>query len=135
MNTENYPRNYWKGFIALFLAYSLLQLFYYLPTTILPNFLKRWPLSPLWIMLVSVYVMGALILRGTDIRWLAIIWHIVHITLATFALTLLAYGRFIGPLPLGLGTSFRPIIEFLISPIPYMAIGLLYRATRTMNTS
>jgi hypothetical protein len=41
-----------------------------------------------------------------------------------------AYEYLIAPLPYGIRGSVAPIVEFLISPIIYMAMGLLYAGTK-----
>jgi hypothetical protein len=130
MRTGSYPKNYWKGFAALLLAYTLLQLVYYVPTKSLSEVVGKTTFSPLWLLLVMVYVAGAWILSRTGVGWLNVLWHLVHISLISFVLLVLAYGRLIGPVPYGIAAAVRPILEFLISPVLYLAVGLLYRAIR-----
>jgi hypothetical protein len=45
-------------------------------------------------------------------------------------MTVLAVGRFIGSVPYSILSTVRPILEFLISPVLYIAMGLLYKASR-----
>ena len=122
--------HFWKGLAALLLMYTMLQLVYYLPSSALPGWFRKTALSPLWILLAVVYATGWWILGQAGVPWLIGIWHFVHIALAGFALAILAYGYFIGPAPQGLAASVRPIVEFLISPVTYLGLGLLYRSTR-----
>jgi hypothetical protein len=130
MRSGTYPRNYWKGFAALLLAYTLLQLVYYVPEAMMPEVVKKTTFSPIWLLLVVVYAAGGWILSKTGVGWMRALWHIVHISLIAFAMLVLAYGRLIGPVPYGIAASVRPILEFLISPVLYLAVGLLYRAMR-----
>lgn len=133
--TGSYPRYYWTGLMLLLMAYTALQFVYYLPASSLPKMINRSGLSPLWFLLVIVYVAGSLILRQTGVAWLNAIWHLVHISLITFALAVLVYGRLAGSVPIGVSAAVRPIMEFLISPILYLAMGLLYRHMRMSNIS
>lgn len=133
--TGSYPRHYWTGFIMLLLAYTALQFVYYLPAGLLPKMIRRSGLSPLWFLLVIVYVAGSVILRQTRVAWLNAIWHLVHITLITFSLAVLGYARLAGSVPIGVSAAVRPIMEFLISPILYLAMGLLYKSLRMKDNS
>jgi hypothetical protein len=133
--TGSYPRHYWTGLTLLLLAYTALQFVYYLPASSLPKIIKKSGLSPLWFLLVVVYVAGSVILRQTRVAWLNAIWHLVHISLITFALAVLVYGRLAGSVPIGVSAAVRPILEFLISPILYLAMGLLYKSMRMKDNS
>jgi len=133
--TGSYPRHYWTGLMLLLLAYTALQFVYYLPASSLPKIIKKSGLSPLWFLLVIVYVAGSVILRQTRVAWLNAIWHLVHISLITFALAVLVYGRLAGSVPIGVSAAVRPILEFLISPILYLAMGLLYKSMRMKDNS
>jgi len=133
--TGSYPRHYWTGLMLLLLAYTALQFVYYLPASSLPKIIKKSGLSPLWFLLVIVYVAGSVILRQTRVAWLNAIWHLVHISLITFALAVLVYGRLAGSVPIGVSAAVRPIMEFLISPILYLAMGLLYKSMRMKDNS
>ena len=130
MLSGDLPKAFWKGLAVMLPLYALLQLVYYLPESTLPGWMTVTGLSPVWFLLAPVYLAGWWILGRTELRWLLPIWHIVHIALVGFALTALAYGRFIAPLPEGIAASVRPIVEFLISPILYLALGLLHKAVR-----
>jgi hypothetical protein len=130
MRSGRYPRDFWKGFAILLPLYALLQLIYFLPESALPDWMRVTSLSPVWFLLVPVYLTGWWILRRSEAGWLSVVWHIVHISLVGFALSVLAFGRIVKPLPEGIALSVRPIVEFLISPILYLALGLLYRAAR-----
>ena len=130
MPSSSFPKDFWKSLIGLLVLYTLLQLIYFIPESSFPEAVRRIRLSPLWFLLAVVYAAGWLVIRQWEVSWLLMIWHVVHISLAGYALATLAYMRFIGPVPNGIATSIRPIVEFLISPVLYLALGLLYRTTR-----
>lgn len=122
--------NYWTGLVVLLVGYLLLQLLYFYPTDALPEAVKGFPLSPVWCLLAVVYLAGGWILNQVGVRWQLVVWHVVHIFLISYAMTVLAVGRFIGSVPYSILSTVRPILEFLISPVLYIAMGLLYKASR-----
>jgi hypothetical protein len=128
MKTGRYPNGFWKGLLILLPVYTLLQLLYYLPEASLPRFIGRLTLSPVWIVLPLAYAVGWLLLRRWDAPWVVAVWHLVHIALVGFAMSVLFYGRFIGTVPRGIADSMQPIVGFLISPILYLGLGLLDRS-------
>lgn len=130
MPSSAFPKNYWKSLLALLVLYTLLQLIYYIPESSFPEAVRRIRLSPLWFVLAVVYACGWLVIRRWEVPWILMVWHAVHIALVGFALGTLAFMQIIGPVPNGIATSIRPIVEFLISPVLYLALGLLYRTTR-----
>jgi hypothetical protein len=135
IQSRKYPKGYWKGFIMLMIVYSLLQLLYYLPVSSQPKLFSKLAISPLPILLLPAYAIGAYIFKGTGLIWLSSLWHIIHLAAITFILLILAYGRIIGPAPFGIGNAVRPAIELLISPIPYIVIGLIYMTTQSSRPS
>ena len=122
--------NYWTGLVLLLVGYLLLQLLYFYPTNALPEAVKGFPLSPVWCLLAMVYLAGGWILNQVGVRWQRAVWHVVHILLISYAMMVLAFGRFIGSVPYSIHSTVRPILEFLISPVLYIAMGLLYKASR-----
>jgi uncharacterized membrane protein (DUF485 family) len=122
--------NYWTGLVVLLVGYLLLQLLYFYPTDALPEAVKGFPLSPVWWLLAVVYLAGGWILNQVGVRWQLVVWHVVHIFLISYAMTVLAVSRFIGSVPYSILSTVRPILEFLISPVLYIAMGLLYKASR-----
>jgi hypothetical protein len=58
--------------------------------------------------------------------WMMFLWNLVHILLIAYLGLAEGYEIFIAPMAYGIRSSAAPIIEFLISPVFYMALGLLY---------
>jgi hypothetical protein len=127
MASGKYPVNYWKGLAAVLLAYTMNQLLIHLPKTSLPDVLDRLPISPYWFLLAAVYGAGAYVLSQSGVRWIHSLWQITYLTLIAYVFLNIAYVRLFGPMPLRLGSAVRPVIDFLLSPAPYLALGLIYR--------
>lgn len=79
-----------------------------------------------WINILLIYIVGILVIRTMHPPWLLFTWNLIHIVLIGYLFLAAAYEQFIAPLPYGIRGSAAPIIEFLISPVFYMGMGLLY---------
>jgi hypothetical protein len=54
------------------------------------------------------------------------LWNLIHLALLIYLLLAAAYEWALAPLPYGIRGSVAPIIEFLISPVYYIGLGVLY---------
>jgi hypothetical protein len=124
------PKNYWIGFLILALAYTLVQFLFYHPVIPVLRSLLKYKQSVRWFNITFVYVVGIMVIRTMHVNWLLFIWNIVHVVMIGYLLLAAAYEYLIAPLPYGIRGSVAPIVEFLISPIIYMAMGLLYAGTK-----
>ncbi len=127
MGSDNYPKNYWKGLLALIPLYTIAQLIYYLPTTDIPIPINIFPLSPVWLLISIIFLTGWWILKKIGVQWIISIWKGVHIMIIGIVLIILVGNKAFDVGPLGILSSVRPMIEFLISPILYIALGIIYR--------
>ena len=123
------PKHYWLGFWIMILAYTLVRLFFYEPVVPMPSWVHQQRQLIRWINITFVYVVGIFVIRTMEERWLLYLWNLVHVLLIVYLLAAAAYEYFIAPMPYGIRGSAAPIIEFLISPVYYMALGLLYAVT------
>ena len=131
MNLKNlvrgFPQHYWKGLLVILVAYTVLQFIYYYPTNKLPDFLRSLPVSPVWFFLLIILFIGALILKQSGVGWLLTLWIGYHLLLIFLLMVIFASLR-LGDWPShGLSSSFFTIVELLISPLPYLAAGLLHK--------
>jgi hypothetical protein len=60
------------------------------------------------------------------VGWMLFLWNLLHIALLAYLLLAAFYEWIIAPLPYGIRGSVAPIIEFLISPVYYIGLGVLY---------
>jgi hypothetical protein len=127
MNFKGFPRNYWKGFIIIILAYSIVQLLFNDLLSILPlNFQVNRQFSR-WLTIFFIYIVGTRVLKSTNEAWMLAIWHLIHLGLIGYLFLVASYEYTIAPVPYGIRSSVAPIIEFLISPVLYMSAGLVYK--------
>jgi hypothetical protein len=80
--------------------------------------------------IVIAWLTGFLVFRTTAPAWLIQLWNIIFTAGLGLLLLLAAYDAFIHPLPPTLRQPVSTFHEGLISPIPYVVIGLLNFATR-----
>lgn len=77
-------------------------------------------LAVLW-----VYAVGSRVLRHTKARVILFCWHAVHLSLLLVLLVIALWEYLVGAVPFGIRASVAPVIEFLVSPMLYMAAGFL----------
>ena len=79
--------------------------------------------------LIIAWLIGFLVLRPTAPAWLLQLWSILYAACLALLLILAGYDAAIHPLPPTLRQPISTLHEALISPIPYVVIGLLNWAT------
>jgi hypothetical protein len=72
-----------------------------------------------------IYFTGTFFLGKLPQKWLGQVWHIVHISLISLLMILWLWHFLISPLPHNLRVLGYSLHEFLISPLLYLATGLL----------
>lgn len=123
-------RGYWRGSVWVLGAYVLLQFMYRIPRNIWTSIASDHAIAPFWFLLLAVYLWIGEKLRRLDVRWVSAVWHALHIFLIGCVVGILGYRKMSGELPYGFTSTARTITEFLISPVLYISLGLLYRAPR-----
>ena len=126
MSRQALPKYFWSGFWIMILAYTLVRLFFYEPVVAMPHWVHTKRQLIRWINISFVYVVGIWVIRRMRIGWMLVLWNWVHIALLAYLLLAAAYEWGIAPLPYGIRSSVAPIIEFLISPVYYIGLGVLY---------
>jgi hypothetical protein len=119
---------YWKGSGWVLGGYVLLQLAYRIPRETWPDIVRDHAIPPFWLLLSVVYLWVGGRLRRLDAGWVRAVWHVLHILLFVCVAGMLGYRRYIGDIPYGMTSTAKTITEFLISPVLYITLGLLYRA-------
>lgn len=80
--------------------------------------------------LIIAWLIGLAAFRKTTPAWLLQLWNILYAAGLAILLLFAAYDSFIHLLPPNLRDTISTFHEALISPIPYVVIGLLNFATR-----
>jgi|GEM_PF-1112475 len=135
MITKNrFPKNYWAGLLVVLAVYTFVQLLFYHPLFTAPEFFKSFRQPLRWLTITIVYVTGVQVLKRTEEDWLKFIWHFIHLLLIFYLLLIAFVEYFIMPVPYGIRASVAPIIEFLISPLLYMGLGVVFFYMQMHNT-
>ena len=117
------------GLIIIFIIYSCYYIFIAenKNTALIPRKLRH---VITLVFTVAVYFVGTFHLGKLKVIWMAKLWHIVHISglCIITAIGLFDWVFLEGKTILGLSRFARTIQELLISPILYVAMGLLNRA-------
>ena len=80
--------------------------------------------------LLLAWLIGFLVFRKIAPAWLNQLWNILYVAGLALLVLLAMYDALIHHLPPSLRQPVSTFHEALISPIPYVVIGLLTRATR-----
>jgi len=79
---------------------------------------------------IAVYFVGTYHLGKLEDSWMAYIWHVIHISGLLIITSLGAYDFLISEISLNLRLFALSVQEILISPILYLAMGLLNRSLK-----
>jgi hypothetical protein len=80
--------------------------------------------------LILAWLIGFLVYRSLAPAWLRHLWNILYLASLAILLLLAAWDAAIHGLPPSIRQPISTFHEALISPIPYVVIGLLTRAAR-----
>jgi len=83
---------------------------------------------------VIIYLIGSLHLGKLKDEWMSYLWHFIHISGLCIITSIGLYDWLISDIPLGVLLFGGSIQEFLISPLLYVAMGLLNRILNKSST-
>lgn len=116
------------GLALIIIIYSCYHLFFeneyfnIVPTIVIPLF--RFTTT------IAVYFIGTFHLGKLKDKWMSSLWHLVHISGLCIITSLGLFSWFILQIPLSLKEFALTIQEILISPVLYVAMGLLNKSLK-----
>lgn len=121
---------FWGGLVLILTVYSIYNIFlvdtsYYF---YIPRIVRHF--SGLGCVVV-VYLAGVVALRKYTVPWMMQVWHALHLFLIFLLLLFDILAWSMGSLPLPLHNLAGSLLEILISPILYVAMGLLNKRLST----
>ncbi len=128
------PPDYWRGMLIMVLVYTLVQLLFFHPPVQLPAWVHTYRQLIRWLTITIVYITGIYVLKNSKEAWLLYLWNLVHIVAIGYLAVLGVYEYLIAPVSYGLRASVEPIVEFLVSPIIYVGMGILYAGVHRNQT-
>ena len=122
-----------SGFIIIILIYSVYYIYFLENKNTLPISRKRKHLI-MFSAVIAVYFVGTMHLGKLKDSWVSSIWHFVHISGISIIISLGLIDWFlINGISLNLRKFASSVQEFLISPMLYVLLGLLYKALNKDN--
>ncbi len=116
------------GLIFIVIIYSAFYVFYFENHNL--NFSRRAGHVIKFGTTIAVYFVGTYHLGKLEDSWMSYIWHIVHVSGLLIITSLGAYDFFISEISLNLKLFAISVQEILISPILYLAMGLLNKTLK-----
>ena len=83
---------------------------------------------------VFVYLIGTFFLGKLEDNWMSYLWHLIHVTGLGIITSIGCYDWFIAETALKVKVFARSIQETLISPVLYVAMGLLNKTLKKSNS-
>ncbi len=132
MTDEFSTKRFWAGLVVILFIYSAFYLLladnkHLIPVPRMGRHLIK------MLVVFAVYFSGTLFLGKLPQKWLLQVWHLTHITLITLLISLWGWHFLVKDLPLNLRRLGFSIHEFLISPLLYLATGLLGKLSQTQE--
>lgn len=134
MTGEFSTKRFWTGLVVILFIYSA----YYLLLADNKHLFQVPRMGRHFIkMLVvfAVYFSGTFFLGKLPQKWLLQVWHLTHITLITILICFWGWHFIVKYLPANLRSLGYSIHEFLISPLLYLATGLLGKLSQIQQAN
>lgn len=125
MNKTFSSKQFWWGLITILLIYSAFYLIQADNNVLTHRIPYKAKVAGKVLVVLLVYFSGSFFLKNLPQKWLLNIWHIIHIVLITILFSLWTWHYLIQPLPLQIRRFGFSIHEFLISPLLYLATGII----------
>lgn len=112
------------GLIQLMVIYTAMYLFFYEAPYLyeIPRKLRH---LIKFCSLIGVYFLGTYHLRFEKQKWMGALWHMVHMSGISFVVLVGVFDWLIHPTSQAIRLLAQQINEFLISPVLFVAMGLL----------
>lgn len=117
-------RYYWVGLSIIVLIYSAYYLLFAdrAESILIP---RKWRHVIKFLTTFSVYLVGTYHLKWQSNDWMKWLWHLIHINLLGTISSIGAYDWIFGMVSIQVKEIAASMQEFLISPLLYIAMGIL----------
>jgi hypothetical protein len=115
---------FWGGFIIIAIIYSVYNL-YLVDVNYYQSIPRKVRHICKFITILSIYGIGTFALKKYTTEWMMYVWHLLHIIIIGLLLLIGLYDWSFGELSAQLRNVVNTLFEFLISPVIYVAIGIL----------
>jgi hypothetical protein len=115
---------YWSGFIIIVVIYSLYNL-YLVDVDYYNSIPRKVRHISKFLSVLSIYGVGTFALKKYTAEWMMYVWHLLHIIIISILLLMGLYDWTFGELSVQFRNVANTLFEFLISPVIYIAVGIL----------
>lgn len=115
---------FWAGFIIIVIIYSLYNL-YLVDVDYYQSIPRKVRHICKFAAILSIYGTGTFALKKYTAAWMMYIWHLLHIVIIALLLLIGIYDWSFGEISLQFRNVANTLFEFLISPVIYIAVGIL----------
>ena len=114
-----------SGLIIIILIYSWFYIFFIENSNLVISKLGKYFVS--FATTIAVYFVGTFHLGKLKDKWMSLLWHVIHVSGLCIATSLGLVDWLITDIGMNLVSFARSIQEMLISPLLYLAMGLINR--------
>lgn len=115
---------YWAGFIIIVIIYSVYNL-YLADSTYYQDIPRKLRHVAKFASILLIYLTGTFALKRYTADWMMYIWHLMHIVIISALLLIGIYDWTFGQISDQFRNIADTLFEFLISPVIYIAVGIL----------
>jgi len=115
---------FWAGFILIVVIYSLYNL-YLVDVNYYQSIPRKVRHICKFLTILSIYGTGTFALKKYTAEWMMYIWHLLHIIIIASLLLIGLYDWCFGEISVQARNIANTLFEFLISPVIYIAVGIL----------
>lgn len=123
-----FNRKWYTGLFTIAIIYTLYFIFFLENKELkeIPRILRH---AIKLVSSVSVYLIGTFHIQKFSVKWMEKLWHLIHLSMLGFLLSIGAFVWLISDIPYLLIQFSSTIQELLISPTLYIVMGLLNSLT------
>lgn len=130
-NTRVY---FWAGFTIIVVIYSLYNL-YLVDVNYYESIPRKVRHICKFLAILSIYATGTYALKKYTAGWMMYVWHLLHIVIISVLVLIGIYDWSFGEISAQFRNVADTLFEFLISPVIYVAVGILNTTFGRMNKS
>jgi hypothetical protein len=120
---------FWSGVLIIAVLYCLYYVFFLYGVALIMPLRGRHILK--FVFTFSVYVVGAICLRGFAVAWMRRVWRWTYLLILVLLVALGGYDWLVARTPLEIRSLADNLQEFLVSPLLYVAMGILGKRLAT----
>jgi len=121
---NNQSKRFWIGLVLIVLIYSLYNV-YLVDVSYYQNIPRKLRHVGKLSVILAIYGTGTWALKQVFSRWMQYLWHFLHISAILILVSIGAYDWVFGAIGAPLRNLTATMLEFLISPLIYLAMGII----------